>query len=1193
MSNTASLRILSSPAMLTLTVLIALLGLALSASAVSPSPELLEQLRADGRLQEVADRLNSARDRGVWTAQAALRDSKDPDNQALSFDPANPDTFRVIVLLADFSDNPADGGSIYGTTADFQHLLFSFDENDNHYSMAEFYRDNSHGGFILLGDVAGWYRLPQTYDYYVQGNTGFGSYPNNAQRMTEDAVLASDADVDYSLYDNDGNGWIDGLFIIHAGPGAEQTGSDYQIWSHQWSMVSTLNLDGVNIRDYSTEPEEYAGVGLITMGVFAHEYGHVLGLPDLYDTDYSSSGIGDWSLMAGGSWNYSGEYPAYFDAWCKKELGFTAVNNIDFNQTNVEIPSSAYNPIAFRVWENGVVGNEYFLVENRQSTALDKGIPGSGLLIMHIDESVGGNSDENHPLVAIEQADGLFQLEAKANSGDGWDVWSATTKTDFDDLSSPDTRKYSSVQTRAAVWNISASDSVMTANFDIDYSHARLELQSGNFSDAIFGNNNGIAEIGESIAFTFTVQNLWLDATNVTATMTSDNNDIIFDVPTVNIGTVFGAGGTGDNLYIPISFTVPADFIPCIDSFYLEVGSDNPFDTKLFGFELHIGTPNVLVIDDDNGAAWEEFVTGQLYKRRIPFDVYDKASEGSPADTTLNGYPIVIWLTGEDRVDVLSAADVTAMESFMDNGGFLFLTGQTIVKELNGDDPTFLSDYLRAQYDTDYLFPLMLGVDGSPIADGIKIRYGTTTNQTNPQVMTAVNGSVGAFTLPSGQLTGLTYDGAYKLVLMSFGFEAISNQFAASGYATQDTVFGRILDFFSLDTSSLNPTVTDVAVPDASEILRLTDHMPTFSWSTVDTTANAIQMYQVSVGTGNLCFNSDNMWSPDVYTGYDTMVAYAGATLEDGELYVFRARANNGDTWSDWSDLWFHMNAVGNPGFGAEPINDIWVNSSSPVLKVTNSVDPDEDVLTYSFEIYADAALTMLVASVDGVTQATPTTAWTVDVTLDEHQQYFWRSRIFDGYEYSAYTDVESFYVNGVNSPPAEFILLEPADTDTLVEATPMLVWESTTDEDPWDVFSYTVWVSDDPSFTTYDEYTDIQDTTFVLPFALDGGQEYYWQVLAADSGGASTWSGSTFSFYLESLSCCNLRGDIDRSGGLPIDIGDLVYLVDYMFTFGPAPECIEEADINSDGSELIDIGDLVYLVDFMFTFGPAPGPCF
>ena len=289
------------------------------------------------------------------------------------------------------------------------------------------------------------------------------------------------------------------------------------------------------------------------------------------------------------------------------------------------------------------------------------------------------------------------------------------------------------------------------------------------------------------------------------------------------------------------------------------------------------------------------------------------------------------------------------------------------------------------------------------------------------------------------------------------------------------------------------------------------------------------------------------MWSPDVYTGYDTMVAYAGATLEDGELYVFRARANNGDTWSDWSDLWFHMNAVGNPGFGAEPINDIWVNSSSPVLKVTNSVDPDEDVLTYSFEIYADAALTMLVASVDGVTQATPTTAWTVDVTLDEHQQYFWRSRIFDGYEYSAYTDVESFYVNGVNSPPAEFILLEPADTDTLVEATPMLVWESTTDEDPWDVFSYTVWVSDDPSFTTYDEYTDIQDTTF----------------------------------------------DIDRSGGLPIDIGDLVYLVDYMFTFGPAPECIEEADINSDGSELIDIGDLVYLVDFMFTFGPAPGPCF
>jgi hypothetical protein len=73
---------------------------------------------------------------------------------------------------------------------------------------------------------------------------------------------------------------------------------------------------------------------------------------------------------------------------------------------------------------------------------------------------------------------------------------------------------------------------------------------------------------------------------------------------------------------------------------------------------------------------------------------------------------------------------------------------------------------------------------------------------------------------------------------------------------------------------------------------------------------------------------------------------------------------------------------------------------------------------------------------------------------------------------------------------------------------------------------------------------------------------------------------------------CCVIRGDVNRSGVLPIDISDLVYLVDYMFTGGPEPECFDEGDINASGSEPIDISDLVYLVDFMFTGGPEPSDC-
>ena len=73
---------------------------------------------------------------------------------------------------------------------------------------------------------------------------------------------------------------------------------------------------------------------------------------------------------------------------------------------------------------------------------------------------------------------------------------------------------------------------------------------------------------------------------------------------------------------------------------------------------------------------------------------------------------------------------------------------------------------------------------------------------------------------------------------------------------------------------------------------------------------------------------------------------------------------------------------------------------------------------------------------------------------------------------------------------------------------------------------------------------------------------------------------------------CCVIRGDIDHSGVLPIDIADLVYLVDYMFNSGPEPGCQEEGDVNGDGGEPIDIADLVYLVDYMFNEGPAPPAC-
>ncbi|HWR82192.1 MAG TPA: M6 family metalloprotease domain-containing protein [Candidatus Deferrimicrobium sp.] len=1179
---------------LTLAMTLLFSGAHTTSHAVSASPELLRQLRESGELQKFVDRMAGARAKGVWSPgplhkspKAAIGKLSPPGA------PAAVDTLRVLVILVDFDDNPASGGVAYGQPADFQPLLFSVDQYDGHYSLTEFYSENSYGSFFLQGQVVGWYRMPQTYGYYVDGQNGWGPYPRSAQKMVEDAVLAADPNVNYSQFDADGNGEIDGLFVVHAGPGAEETGSDHQIWSHMSGLYNTLYLDGTQISLYSTEPEEMQSLGLITFGIFAHEYGHVIGLPDLYDGDYSSAGIGDWSLMSFGSWNYNGRFPAFLDAWCKAQLGFLTPTNIASNQVGVSVPTSYADPVAFRVWENGQVGPEYFLVENRRKSANDKGIPGSGLLIMHIDETIWGNWDETHPLVAVEQADGLFHLENDANQGDANDVWSQATKPDFDDLSTPNTRMYSGLKTRTAVWNISAADSVMTAGFDIFYSRPRFELLSGVFSDSAFGNNNGIAEEGETITFYFVVRNLWATATNVAGTLSADNNDITFIVPSVNIGAVPGEGGTAANLGNLLQFSIPAGFAPCIDSFRLDLTSDNPNGAKTFGLELHIGKPSVLIVDDDNGGAWEDYLEAEMYARRMPFDVYDKLSQGSPSAAVLNGYEVVMWLTGDARSDILSAADVAAMTSFMDSGGNFFLTGQSIVKELNTENQSFLNNYLRATYVADGLYPNMNGQAGSPIGNGLKLRLRSGSNQTNPQKMAVANGSVADFVYPIGGVTALSYAGSYKLVLLSFGFEGIANEYVANGYASRDTLLGRILSFFLAGTGSLNPIISSAGIEGEGSLQNVIGHTPTFVWSVDDTTPNPISSYEITVGTGELCYNRDNMWSPGPFTGSDTSVSYSGSPLVDGETYLFAARVNNGVTWSNWRRTAFRMNSVGSPGVLFDPAWGEQAASATPALNVYNATDPDGDVLTYDFQVYDDPALTSLVASGTGVAEGSGQTSWIVTSTLSEDGTYYWRSRTFDSYEYSSYTTANLFYINAVNQLPSAFDLMLPALDSLVTDSFPRLVWQKSVDGDMGDSVTYTLWTSLDQTFGTYTQTAGLPDTFRTLTYLLEIDTLYYWKVKAVDRSGSLTWSSQTYRFHTPSAGCCvGARGNVDGDPGDNVNVADLTFLVDYLFAGGQEPPCPEETNIDGGSNGQINVADLTYLVAFLFQGGIPPAAC-
>jgi immune inhibitor A len=369
-------------------------------------------------------------------------------------------TLRVIVVLVDFSDqqsNPA------FDRQHFEKLFFATGQADK--SVRDYFQEVTNGLIDIQGEVVGPFRMPRTLAQYANGEAGVGDARPNAATMARDAAIAADGSVNFTPYDNDGNGFVDAFIVVHAGPGAEVTGNNGHIWSHKWVLDSgALNVDGTKIFAYLTVPED------AMIGVCCHELGHLLfGFPDLYDTDGSSEGVGDWCLMGGGSWGGSppGSRPVHPSAWCKASQGWVTVDNRTTNAT-LSIPDVKQSRTVYRLWKNGAINPEYFLLENRQQAQFDASLPAGGLLVWHIDENISTNANESHYKVALVQADAQRDLENDANRGDAGDIYPGTADNRrFDNTSRPNSKSYSGVSTSVAVTNISGAGPVITARVKV------------------------------------------------------------------------------------------------------------------------------------------------------------------------------------------------------------------------------------------------------------------------------------------------------------------------------------------------------------------------------------------------------------------------------------------------------------------------------------------------------------------------------------------------------------------------------------------------------------------------------------------------------------------------------------------------------------------------------------------------------
>lgn len=390
----------------------------------------------------------------------------------------------IPVILVNFSDT----ATSYNT-ADFEALLFG----SGSWSMADYFTEVSYGAFTVSSGpagVIGWVTATQTHNYYGENIAqGRDKWPGD---LVYEAVQAADFTVNFAQYDLNGDCYVDTINIVHQGMGEEAYPDATHIWSHSWSLNGALYYGNshygayttndictahpttnVRINNYVIQPEMF-GSGISTMGVFAHEYGHAIGLPDLYDTDQSSEGIGNWSLMASGSWNYvsrGGDRPAHLDPWSKYALGWIAPDLISQSTSSKTFAAVESANNFFRLTSGS---SEYFLLENRQKSGFDAGLPGSGLLLWHIDESKSGNTDEwypgcvdctSHYKVALVQADGFFSMEKNADRGNSGDPFpgSSNIRT-ISRASTPANNLYSGESSGFRIANISDSAATMTAD---------------------------------------------------------------------------------------------------------------------------------------------------------------------------------------------------------------------------------------------------------------------------------------------------------------------------------------------------------------------------------------------------------------------------------------------------------------------------------------------------------------------------------------------------------------------------------------------------------------------------------------------------------------------------------------------------------------------------------------------------------
>jgi len=548
---------------------------------------------------------------------------------------------RALVLLVEFADTTFD--AVSHPPAHFDSLLFGRATT----SVREFYDEISLSTYSLVGDVHGLVRLNKPIRTYTgQGQCdgcflGIGDYPYNSQRLVEDLVSLVNPGIDFGLYDGDGDGIVDLLFVVHSGAAYEDTGDPRLFQSHQWHTVNEPTPDGVRVSSY-VFMSEWSG-----LGGFAHEMGHLFGAPDLYDLGTQGEGLGDWSLMARGArlGQPMDSNPAHPDPWTRCLFGFAdpVTDPIDGLDGTVALRPVESGGRILKLWREKRPGTEYFLLEHRRRDAgtFDQALPGEGLLIYHVDDTVPTNNNQFRYHVAVEQADGLFDLEVgNGNTGDGGDPYPGSTgNTRFDSTSAPDSRRYDGDPSGVSVTGI--AEGVDEIVFDLALADGPgLEIVATDLRELV-GNGDLRPEAGEQWSLDIVIENRGLDSGATALTPRPGRDGITIEPASLQIDAMpTGAIESHAGVFaLSISDTIRTD----------------PFEIPIrfvFSEEGEADSSNVVLVGGTVFGADQSFDSGQgnWFHHRVGFGAVDpwhrstaRASDGSHAmkcgDASGQDYP--------------------------------------------------------------------------------------------------------------------------------------------------------------------------------------------------------------------------------------------------------------------------------------------------------------------------------------------------------------------------------------------------------------------------------------------------------------------------------------------------------------------------------------------------------------------------